>query len=141
MVGLDAVDHETFQQARWLAVYGAFVAAQAQQKMNEGRGAPDQADVDRARAKVRTRCCYLELGPWSVAWWCSLSSPTCFVMPVGCDDRPCEGAERGWRDAKAYEESRWPKDPPAEIRYSERPHLENDCGNMCARYVLVKGSN
>jgi|HubBroStandDraft_2_1064218.scaffolds.fasta_scaffold146580_4 hypothetical protein len=56
-----------------------------------------------------------------------------------------EGAERGWRDAKAYEESRmadyWPKDPPAEIRYSERPHLENDCGTVCARYVLVNGPN
>ena len=35
------------QQARWLAVYGAFIAAQAQQKMSEGRGAPDQDDVDR----------------------------------------------------------------------------------------------
>lgn len=38
---------EMFQQARWLAVYGAFIAVQAQQKMNEGRGAPDQDDVDR----------------------------------------------------------------------------------------------
>jgi hypothetical protein len=48
------VDHETFQQARWLAVYGAFVAAQAQQKMNEGTGAPDQTDVDRYVEEAET---------------------------------------------------------------------------------------
>ncbi len=40
------MDHESFQQARWLAVYAAWVALQAHQKMAEGRGAPDQSDVD-----------------------------------------------------------------------------------------------
>lgn len=38
---------EMFQQARWLAVYGAFIAVQAQAKTNEGRGAPDDDDVKR----------------------------------------------------------------------------------------------
>ncbi len=41
------MDLETFQQARWLAVYGAFIAVQAQDKIESGRGAPDQEDVDR----------------------------------------------------------------------------------------------
>jgi hypothetical protein len=44
---VESMGREMFQQARWLAVYGAFIAAQAQQKMAEGRGAPDQSDVDR----------------------------------------------------------------------------------------------
>jgi hypothetical protein len=45
--GPQGMPFETFQQARWLAVYGAFIATQAQAKMDEGSGAPDQADVNR----------------------------------------------------------------------------------------------
>jgi hypothetical protein len=41
------MDSESFQQVRFLAVYGAFVAAQAQAKLASGRGAPDQEDVNR----------------------------------------------------------------------------------------------
>ena len=41
------MDVESFQQSRWTAVYGAFVAVQAQRKMDEGRGAPDDDDVKR----------------------------------------------------------------------------------------------
>lgn len=45
MAGMDV---EAFQQAQWLAVYGAFVAARAQRKMETRvRGAPDQDDVNR----------------------------------------------------------------------------------------------
>jgi hypothetical protein len=39
------VDVESFQHARWLAVYGAAVALQAQRmKVDQGR-TPDEADV------------------------------------------------------------------------------------------------
>jgi hypothetical protein len=38
---------EMFQQARWLAVYGAYIAALAQHKFASGCGAPTQSDVNR----------------------------------------------------------------------------------------------
>lgn len=41
------MDLESFQQARFLAVYGASVALQAQRKFDDGRGAPTQEDVKR----------------------------------------------------------------------------------------------
>ena len=51
---VESMGLEMFQQARWLAVYGAFVAVQAQQKMSEGRGAPDQDDVNRYVEEAET---------------------------------------------------------------------------------------
>lgn len=41
------MDLESFQQARFLSVFGAFVAMRAHQKMVEGRGAPNAGDMAR----------------------------------------------------------------------------------------------
>ena len=41
---VESMGVEMFRQARWLSVYGAWVALQAHQKMLEGRGAPDEHD-------------------------------------------------------------------------------------------------
>jgi hypothetical protein len=50
------------------------------------------------------------------------------------------GVDRGYRDCKdatAQWESHYrPISPPPTLRYSGKPHLENDCGG-CAKYVLV----
>jgi hypothetical protein len=48
------MDPESFKQARWLAVYGAFIAVQAQEKLESGRGAPDQDDVNRYVEEAET---------------------------------------------------------------------------------------
>lgn len=49
---VECMGMEMFQQARWLAVYGAYIASMARDQVGSGHGSPSQADVERFARKA-----------------------------------------------------------------------------------------